>query len=144
MRMLKRMMVVLVALVFVFGAVFTFAQGSDEKPFPVVESIARPTSMVGFSLPTFGTIHYDDEGNLKSVTGFNIGLGFSARHFLPADGLRANRFNAFWGWGTFLLIIPYVEFGVSYPFEIAQGTQYFVIDLGLLYITPFIQLSIYY
>lgn len=106
--------------------------------------VARPAHMLGFSAPTYGTVHYDDQGSLKSVTGFNIGLGYSARYFTSNGGLEPNRFNGYWGWGTVLLILPYFEFGVSYPFEIAGGSQYFVIDLGLVYIVPYIQFSIYY
>ena len=129
-----KLQLALVVVVFALSlvAVSAFADGS------------RPGHMLGFSAPTFGTVHYDVQGNLKSVTGFNIGLGYSARYFTSSDGLKPNRFNGYWGWGTVLLIVPYLEFGVSYPFEIAGGSQYFVIDLGLLYIIPYIQFSIYY
>lgn len=123
---------VVVLLVFSLATFSVFAEGS------------RPGHMLGFSAPTFGTVHYNDRGALKSITGFNIGLGYSARYFTSDDGLRPNRFNGYWGWGTVLLILPYFEFGVSYPFEIAGGSQYFVIDLGLLYIVPYIQFSIYF
>jgi len=104
----------------------------------------QPNTILGFSLPTFGSVHYDDAGNLRSVTGFNLGLGYSARHFRAEDGLQPNRFNGYWGWGTILLLLPYFEFGVSYPFEIAGGTQYVVLDLGFVYIIPTVGLSIYF
>ncbi|MCK4391627.1 hypothetical protein KAX17_01815 [Candidatus Bipolaricaulota bacterium] len=104
----------------------------------------RPETILGFSLPTFGSVHYDDEGNLKSVTGFNLGLGYSTRYYRAENGLQPNRFNGYWGWGTILLLLPYFEFGVSYPFEIAGGTQYVVLDLGFIYIVPAIGLSIYF
>lgn len=110
----------------------------------LANQVAHPEHMLGFSLPTYGTVHYDDAGNLRSLTGFNIGLGYSARYFTSEDGLKPNRFNGYWGWGTILFIVPYLEFGVSYPFEIANGTQYFVIDLGVLYLAPYIQFSVYF
>ena len=111
---------------------------------PLAAQVAHPEHVLGFSLPTYGAVNYDDAGNLRNLTGFNIGLGYSARYFTSEDGLKPNRFNGYWGWGTILLIVPYLEFGVSYPFEIASGSQYFVIDLGLLYIFPYIQLSVYF
>jgi hypothetical protein len=103
-----------------------------------------PRSVIGLSLPTFGFIHYNDEGQLVSVTGFNVGLGYSARYFFAKDGLQPNRFNGYWGWGTMVLILPYVEIGTAYPIAIAEGTQYVVFDLGLLYIVPYIGISVYY
>lgn len=101
-----------------------------------------PKMVIGFSLPTIGFVNYDKSGNISSVTGFNIALGFSARYFF--DGLQPNRFNGYWGWGTLVLLLPYLEIGTAYAFPVGGGDQYFVLDIGLLYIVPYIGLSIYF
>jgi len=38
-----------------------------------------PHTVIGLSLPTIGVVHYNDAGQITSVTGFNIALGYSAR-----------------------------------------------------------------
>ena len=102
------------------------------------------STVFGLSFPCWGRIHYDARGNLKKITGLNLGLGYSVRHYTPVSGLRPKRFNTYWGWGTIALVIPYVEVGVSYPIEIAGGPTYLVLDLGLFYILPWIGISIYF
>jgi len=103
-----------------------------------------PHTVIGLSLPTFGTVHYNDAGQITRVTGFNIGLGYSARYFYAEDGLQPNRFNGYWGWGTVVLILPYIEFGTAYPIPVGEGDQYIVFDFGLLYIVPYIGISVYF
>ena len=110
----------------------------------LANQVAHPEHVVSLGFPTYGNINYDDAGNLRNLTGFNIALGYSARYFMSEDGLKPNRFNTYWGWGTVLLIVPYLEFGVSYPFELANGDQYVIISLGLLYIAPYIQFALYF
>ena len=102
-----------------------------------------PHTVIGFSLPTIGVVHYNDAGQITSVTGFNIALGYSARYFYAKDGLQSNRFNGYWGWGTVILILPYIEFGTAYPIPVGEGDQY-VFDLGLIYIVPYIGVSVYF
>ena len=96
----------------------------------------------GLAFPSFGTVHYNDEGFIDKMTGFNLGLGYSARYY--RDGLVTEDFNTYWGWGTIVLLVPYVEFGVSYPFEIGAKGNLLVLDLGLIYIAPRIGLYIIY
>ena len=106
------------------------------------DSPAHPEHVASLGFPTYGSVNYNDAGNLISLTGFNIALGYSARYFMAEDGLQPNRFNTYWGWGTVFILIPYLEFGVSYPFELANGDQYVVVSLGLIYIAPYIQFSL--
>jgi len=103
-----------------------------------------PHTVIGFSLPTIGVVHYNEAEQITSVTGFNIGLGYSARYFYAEDGLQPNRFNGYWGWGTIALILPYIEFGTAYPIPVGRGDQYIVFDLGLIYIIPYIGVSVYF
>ena len=99
--------------------------------------------VLGLGFPTIGSIRYDDEGNLDRVSGFNLGLGWSFRYF-TGDPWEPEAFNSYWGWGTIALIIPYVEFGFSYPIPISEGDRFLVIDFGLLYLIPYFQFSMYY
>lgn len=96
---------------------------------------------MGFGFPTFGKLHYE-AGYLTRMSGFNLGLGYSARYYTAAKGFQPDRFNFYWGWGTVLLILPYVEFGWTYAFEIARGEQFLNLTIGFLYIIPHLELSI--
>jgi len=105
----------------------------------------EPGITVGLgSLPTIGWTHFDDAGNLVRVTGLNLALGYSARYFTSVDGLQPDRFNNYWGWGTFALIIPYLEFGWLYAIPMGAGSDLFAIDLGFIYIFPRIGLGFYF
>ncbi len=111
----------------------------------VAAHAGEPGMTVGLgSLPTIGWTHFDDGGNLVRVTGLNLALGYSARYYTPDDGLRPDRFNNYWGWGTFALIIPYLEFGWLYAIPMGEGPQLFTIDLGFIYIFPRIGLGFYF
>ena len=92
-----------------------------------------------------GTLHYDEANHLRSISGFNLALGFSTRHFTVDGGLQSGRFNSYTGSGTWALIIPYIEIGACYPILVGGGDQYLVIDFGLLYyFIPRIGISLYY
>jgi hypothetical protein len=99
--------------------------------------------VLGLGFPTIGRIHYDDDGALAKLTGFNLGLGYSVRYF-STDPWKPEELNFFWGWGTIALIVPYIEFGFSYPIPISDGDRFLVIDFGLLYLVPYVQFSMYY
>lgn len=103
-----------------------------------------PERVIGLGVIAYGTVHTDDAGNIAKITGFNLGLGYSARFYRSEGGLQADRFNGYWGWGTVALIIPYVEFGASYAFEVGKNNQLITIDLGLLYIVPYFGFSVYF
>ncbi len=104
----------------------------------------EPDQLFGLSLPTFGSVKYNDDGEIYRTQGLNLGLGFSRRNYTSEGGLQPDRFNTYWGWGTVLLVIPYIEFGLSYPLSIADGEQFIVFDVGLFYIAPYISISIWY
>ncbi|TSA49195.1 hypothetical protein D4R47_04260 [archaeon] len=105
----------------------------------------QPGHVLGLGIPAIGTLHYDEANELTSVSGFNLALGFSTRHFTITEGLKPGRFNSYTGWGTLLLIIPYIEIGTCYPIPMGGGDQYLVIDFGLLYyFIPRIGISLYY
>jgi len=105
----------------------------------------QPGHVLGLGIPAIGTLHYDEANQLTSISGFNLALGFSTRHFTVDGGLQSGRFNSYTGWGTWALIIPYIEIGACYPILVGGGDQYLVIDFGLLYyFIPRIGISLYY
>ena len=111
----------------------------------IATATTQPEHVFGFGIPAFGTLHYDEANQLVDVSGFNLALGSSTRHFTVIGGLKPDRFNSYTGWGTLLLIIPYIEIGTCYPIPIGGGNQYLVIDFGLLYyFIPRIGISLYY
>ena len=111
----------------------------------VATATAQPGHVLGLGIPTFGTLRYDETNQLTDVSGFNLALGFSTRHFTVIGGLKPDRFNSYTGWGTWALIIPYIEIGTCYPIPVGGGDQYLVIDFGLLYyFIPHIGISLYY
>lgn len=130
-RMLCGLMVVGVMMT---SAAITLGQtAADGTPFE---------STLGLSLPSFGRVHYSEEGVLNKLTGFNLGLGYSVRYY--NRGFEVEAFNLYWGWGTVLLLIPYVEFGLSYPLPIGEKGNLLVLDLGVVYIAPRLGISILY
>jgi len=113
--------------------------------FGIATATTQPEHVFGFGIPAFGTLHYDEANQLADVSGFNLALGFSTRHFSANGGLQPGRFNSYTGSGTLLLIIPYIEIGTCYPAPVGGGDQYLVIDFGLLYyFIPRIGISLYY
>lgn len=132
--MLRNGWSVLVAVCFLM-ALSPVAIGADGKP--------GMTVGLG-SLPTIGWTRFNENGQLVAVTGFNLGLGYSARYFRTEDGLQPDRFNNYWGWGTVALIIPYIEFGWLYAMPMGSKGGLFVIDLGFIYILPHIGLGFYF
>lgn len=110
------------------------------SPFAFAQDTGAPGMEIGLSLPTIGWYSHNDEGLAKNVSGVNIGLGFSWRAF--PDGLKAGQFNFYWGWGTVILIIPYLEAGFRYPVALNdEASNLFNIDIGLFYIAPYISIS---
>ena len=98
---------------------------------PATTTQTNADNTIGVGLIAFGWVHYDD-GILRTITGVNWALGFSTRHFTAEDGLRPDRFNFYWGWGTMLLLLPYLEAGVTYLFPVANGIEYIAFDIGVI------------
>lgn len=99
-------------------------------------------SALGLSLPSFGRVHYNEEGVISKLTGFNLGFGYSMRYY--SRGFEVEEFNLYWGWGSVLLLIPYVEFGLSYPLVVGEKGNLLVLDLGVIYIVPRLGISFLY
>ncbi|MEM2002836.1 MAG: trypsin-like peptidase domain-containing protein [Candidatus Methanomethylicaceae archaeon] len=86
-----------------------------------------------------GWLARDDEGRIVRESGFNIGFGVSFRYY-GNQGLQPGRPNWYWGWGTVLLVFPYLEVGLSWKLNPEEGG--FVFHLGLWYFYPYLELSI--
>lgn len=124
---------------------------------PISAAAEGPRMVISFALPNLSTIipglglvTYNKEGNISGAIGINLAIGVSARFFFY--GIYPNRFNGYWGLGTFAFIFPYVEIGANYASLGAGGDQYLSIDIGvfspLLFglggILPYVGLSIYF
>jgi len=133
-RSLRAATAVALASVLLIGLLGQVAWAEDQEP----------NRLFGLSFPSFGSVRYNDEGQIRRTSGLNFALGFSARYYTGDEGLQPNRFNPYWGWGTLVIVLPYIEFGLSYPFELADGEQFAVIDIGLLYFIPYVSVSIWY
>jgi len=123
------------AIVLLLGLLSTSALAARVEP---------PEHLFGLGFPTIGSLRYDDDGNLARATGFNLGLGYSVRYFTGSDPWEPEKLNPYWGWGTIILFIPYIEFGFSYPIPLGEGDRFLVVDFGLLYLVPYFQFSLYY
>lgn len=86
-----------------------------------------------------GWITRDNDGRVTGESGFNIGLGVSFRYY-GSQGLQPGRSNWYWGWGTVLFIVPYLEGGVAWKLSPQEGGL--VLYLGLWYLYPYLELSI--
>ncbi|PRX31813.1 hypothetical protein BX659_105144 [Orenia metallireducens] len=76
---------------------------------------ANAEMMIGLDLPHVGWAKRNEEELITVYKGFNLALGYSQKNYFEL-GLRVGQFNPYWGWGTILLIIPYVEVGRDYIF----------------------------
>lgn len=93
---------------------------------------------IGFTLPTFGSIKYNSSKQIIALEGINFFLGYSYRRYLSPlhTGL-----NFFWGGGTFVLIVPYWEFGSTYAIPLGYQS-YLNFDLYFIYVVPILGFSI--
>ncbi len=100
----------------------------------------EPDMEIGLSLPTIGWHSFNDEGLIQTASGINFGLGFSWKTF--PGGLKPDQFNFFWGWGTVVIILPYLEAGFRYPVSMNDdGTSMLNVDIGVIYFVPYIGVS---
>jgi|GEM_PF-3034160 hypothetical protein len=120
-----------------------YAIGSDTSIASLIYGVSYGYYYSIVGLPRFGFIYYNRAGRISKIAGFNLALGYSERRFF-GDGLQPERFNGYWGFGTVLLIIPYIELGVAYPIPISEGAQYIVINAGVIYIVPQVGVSVYF
>jgi len=128
-----------VATVLALGLVFSASLALGAQTRADGEQFER---VLGVGLPSIGRVHYGEDGLINRMTGFNIALGYSVRYY--NDGLLPDEFNWFWGWGTVALLLPYVEFGVTYPLVVGEKGNLLLLDLGFIYIAPKIGISVIY
>lgn len=88
-----------------------------------------------------GWLRWDDAGRLTEIWGYHIGLGVWFRYY-GARGFVTGQGNWYWGWGTVLFIVPYLEIGVAWKF--GSQDQGLVLHLGLWLIYPCLDLSIHF
>jgi len=105
------------------------------------EVVTGPQYQVGFSFPAFGWVTLRDDGRVDRVSGFNVALGLSYRKY--PQGLTPGRFNFFWGYGTLAVVLPYIEAGGTFPFALNEaGTQTVNVDVGVVYVVPYVGVNV--
>lgn len=110
---------------------------SGEWQWVLSVSIQRRT-VIGLSFIPVGQVSGCGD-RLKGLVGINMLLGVSFRSYIPE--LRPG-WSFYSGWGTIALLIPYVELGAIYVFP---GNKVWpAIEFGLLYIIPYIGVSLYF
>lgn len=93
------------------------------------EEMPKLTMVIGLDFPTIGWVRYDQEGFIRGAWGFNFGLGVSSRNYTAKEGLQPEKLNFFWGWGTIAVIVPYIEFGITYPL-LVNADKLFCLSAG--------------
>jgi len=113
--------------------------------------------IVGFDFPVFGWAQHNEEGKLTGYKGINIegllasnrgvnlGLGYSQKDYIKS-GLEINDFNPYFGFGTWSIIIPYVEVGVDYVFEVNEDGSFLTVggSVSLTFPLPSAKMSLAY
>lgn len=115
-----------------FAAIPTFAEGKI------------PKSSVGLDSPVFAMVSATPTGEVESLLGLNLGLGFSYRSYFKP--LAAESGSAYWEAGTVILLDPY--FGVGYDYR-ASDTLYIgggvdVFPLNFFMLSDYPGYSIFY
>ena len=101
----------------------------------------KPTTQIGLGFIAYASTHFDDEGVFKSVSGINWALGYSKRNYF--SGLTAGQFNPYWGWGSIVLLIPYVELGTTYAIGLNDDkTNLLNFNMGIIYVIPYVTMSV--
>jgi len=108
------------------------------------EDYPHPTKAIGLSLPSYGDIYYNDRGRIEKLIGFNLGLGYSWRKYIDG-GVQMGEFNGYWGWGTFALFLPYLEFGATYATPIGEkNDDVLAFEVGAIYLVPRISVALWF
>ena len=104
-----------------------------------------PTKMVGIDLPNYGWAETNEQGQITGYEGFNVGLGYSKKNYFE-PGLKINQFNPYWGWGTVVLILPYIEAGGDYVLEPNANDEFWSFGgaVGLYALVPSIRVNATY
>lgn len=103
---------------------------------------SQPGIVIGLSFPSVGKVNYDGSTYAQSLVGVNLAVGFSYRSY-TGQGLQPEEFNFFWGAGTLAVLLPYWEFGFSYPIPVGNGAL-LKVDFAVLYIVPYISISVHF
>lgn len=137
---MKKTVIILVASVVALSmAPAAFAQTDYSRQF-----YPETDMVVGFSFPTIGSTQYNQYGRIDSLTGINAGLGYSWRNYF-GDGVEMREWNGYLGAGTVAILVPYFEFGTTYTEPLGkQNDAVLAIDLGALYLLPYLSISLWF
>ena len=126
---------ILLAVFLVLAVSVIFANSANV--FSTNDPTARWTNTFGIGFPNFGSLMRNNFGQIIGVSGFNVLLGYSQKNYFKP--LKTGIFNGYWGWGTYLLIVPYVDLGVDY---VMDSGFYLGGTIGLSLLFPMIGVDI--
>ncbi len=116
---------VLALMIFVIGSVVVLAIPNSTTNASSTNYATKLNNCFGLGPITYGWAMKNDNGQITGFQGINLGLGYSAEYFFSP--LKVNTWNAYWGWGTVLLVIPALLYvGAMY---VTPSDLYFGIEL---------------
>lgn len=97
--------------------------------FAEAKDLSQVHTQIGFDFPTIAKVNHNEDGQIVSLLGANVGLGISyKKYFKPVE---QNKINPYWGVGTVAIIMPYIAVGVDYMID--NGLY---IGGGVVYLAP--------
>jgi opacity protein-like surface antigen len=78
-------------------------------------NLSDRSGVVGLDFPTIGGINRNNSGQITGTWGLNIALGLSVKNYFKP--VKTNDWNAFWGFGTIVVLIPYIGVGADYVWD---------------------------
>ncbi|GAB6138152.1 hypothetical protein [Halanaerobaculum tunisiense] len=142
---MKKNLLVIFGVVISLFLMTTIVGAADVDKDNVKNFVGENTGMkIGIGLPNVGWAQHNEKGQITGYKGFNLGLGYSQKNYFEA-GLKEGQFNSYWGWGTILVALPYIETGTDYVFA-AQNDSFWTAGgaIGLYSLVPGARVSLSY
>ncbi|MBU0580870.1 MAG: hypothetical protein KKA19_06805 [Candidatus Margulisbacteria bacterium] len=124
--MVKKVLLAMMVMILVAGSSFAALEDKNLQ-----------TGLIFLDLPALSAVHKNNNDQITSFTGVNVGLGISHRSFFSP--VKANNWNVHWDIGTIILLIPYVGIGADYIWD--NG---WYLGVGTFYIIPEIHGGVYF
>ena len=93
------------------------------------KDLSQVNTQIGFDFPTIAKVNHNEDGQIVSLLGANVGLGISYKKYF--NPVQPNKINPYWGVGTVAILVPYVAVGADYVMD--SGLY---IGGGVVYLAP--------
>lgn len=111
----------------------------EKKPAAAAANRADFKNSVGIpfvSVTLFEWAKYSRHNELIGFRGINYGLGYQSKNYF--DPPVKDKWNPFWQWGTFFVLLPYVGIGTEYT----TNNVYF--EIATVFIFPYLGLGVHF